>query len=400
MQKCVDCGDAPVNHRLAWISSVVEHVLTPHRSSSKRLLGTVDRLTAPLFYEVCMPLVMKTLVALHLSGFRKMPDERTSGRARVMWEEALRRGIAILEFRLFGIGREAFLVSYEGRSRTFLDLPRPGVVSSPGLLWMDDKEILRERLAEAGVPVARGGVATSVHKARELFTQLRPPVVVKPEIGSRSRHTTTHIQSAQDLETAFHKARVLSPWVIIEEEDTGFVYRATVVGGKLVAVLRREPPLVIADGVHTVAQLIEEENKNPRRDGKIFHKIKVDEEGYAELARQGLTLDSIPEKGRAVTFSQKATRGIGGGTTDVTDNTHEDNRVMLEDAVKVVDDPLVGIDFIISDVTKSWKEQERTGIIEFNSMPFIDLHHYPLVGEPRNVAGALWDIVLPTWSEK
>lgn len=102
----------------------------------------------------------------------------------------------------------------------------------------------------------------------------------------------------------------------------------------------------------------------------------------------------MPEKGIVVTLSQKATRGIGGGTTDMTDVIHADNRTMLEAAAAVVNDPLIGIDFIIPDVTKSWREQERSGIIECNSMPFIDLHHYPLVGSPRNVAGALWDIVI------
>ena len=40
---------------------------------------------------------------------------------------------------------------------------------------------------------------------------------------------------------AFKKARQLSPWVMIEEELTGYVHRGTVIGGKLIAVLRREP---------------------------------------------------------------------------------------------------------------------------------------------------------------
>ena len=58
-------------------------------------------------------------------------------------------------------------------------------------------------------------------------------------------------------------------------------------------------------------------------------------------------------------------------------------------------DPLVGVDFIMEDARVPWQEQERCGVIECNSLPFIDLHHYPLYGEPRNVAGALWDIVFP-----
>jgi len=66
----------------------------------------------------------------------------------------------------------------------------------------------------------------------------------------------------------------------------------------------------------------------------------------------------------------------------------------------------VGADFIIEDITKSWKEPARAGgeqhcgIIECNSLPFIDLHHYPLFGRPNNIAGKLWDLVLPESKKK
>jgi cyanophycin synthetase len=96
-----------------------------------------------------------------------------------------------------------------------------------------------------------------------------------------------------------------------------------------------------------------------------------------------------------ITFSQKTSRGCGGTTTEVTDITHKDNIEMLEHVAKFLDDPLIGVDFIMDNITKSWKEESHSGIIECNSLPFIDLHHYPLFGKPNNVAGKLWDLVLP-----
>lgn len=396
MKTCVDCGDAPVNHTIEWISSCAQKALTPRTIVFEGLGARVKRSLSPFLYGTLAPLLMRVLVALRLARFAERPDEKTSRRARVMWEEALHRRIPITEFRLFGVGRECFLVTYGGRHKTFLDLPRPGDVDSPGLLWMDDKQILCDRLSASGVPTARGAVVTTEREARELFAKLRPPVVVKPEMGSRSRHTTTHVETIDELITAFRKAKVLCPWVIIEEEEVGFVYRGTVIGGKLIAVLRREPPLVIGDGEHTVSELVAKENTNPLRAKSPFHPIAIDDEARAELARQHLSLTSVPTKGQMVTLSQKATRGIGGGTTDVTDLIHSDNRTMLEAAARVIGDPLIGFDFIIPQIERSWREQERCGIIESNSMPFIDLHHYPLVGEPRNVAGALWDLVYPS----
>jgi hypothetical protein len=67
---------------------------------------------------------------------------------------------------------------------------------------------------------------------------------------------------------------------------------------------------------------------------------------------------------------------------------------MLEKVAEVLGDSLVGIDFIIDDVRKPWRQQPRSGVIECNGAPFIDLHLFPLVGKPRNTPGALWDLLL------
>ena len=77
----------------------------------------------------------------------------------------------------------------------------------------------------------------------------------------------------------------------------------------------------------------------------------------------------------------------------MTDSVHPDNMALFEKIGRVLDDPLVGIDFIIEDMSRSWKTQKNCGVIECNSMPFIDLHHYPLYGKPRDAAGALWDLI-------
>ena len=203
------------------------------------------------------------------------------------------------------------------------------------------------------------------------------------------------IETIDELKQAYEIAKQVSPWVVIEEEHKGLVYRATVIGGKLAGVLRREPPCVYGDGTHTIEQLIEIENQNPMRQGPIFHTITINEITDAELKKQHLTLKDIPAEGKLVTLAQKASRGLGGGATDVTDETHPDNKILFEYVAEVLEDPLVGIDFMIDDITKSWKEQKRCGVIECNSLPFIDLHLFPLRGKPRNTAAMLWDTIWP-----
>jgi len=160
-------------------------------------------------------------------------------------------------------------------------------------------------------------------------------------------------------------------------------------------VVKRDQPEVIGDGIHTLRELMEEENKRPERNGPIFHKITVDAETEKELKRENITMDDIPKKGIVVTFSQKTSRACGGTTTEVTDIVHPENKKILEHVANFLKDPLVGVDFIMEDITKPWYEEQHCGIIECNSLPFIDLHHYPLFGKPNNVAEKLWDLVIP-----
>jgi hypothetical protein len=37
-------------------------------------------------------------------------------------------------------------------------------------------------------------------------------------------------------------------------------------------------------------------------------------------------------------------------------------------------------------------DMQHWGIIECNSLPFINLHHFPIEGNPENVASKIWDL--------
>lgn len=392
---CPDCGNAPVNHFVEKSAIFVHAILDPINMRMDSLWRVIEPTVAPLLYKHALPAMLRFFLKIKLGKRADSPDELTGGRARVFWEEAKRRGIDMWEFQALGRGREIFIASWKGEERVFDGLPRPGKKSSPSLLWMDNKGIMRERFGAAGIPIANGGVSGTWRKTKKFFDALEKPVIIKPNLGSRSRHTTTHIETEAELKKAYELAKQLSPWVVIEEEHKGLVYRATVIGGKLAGVLRREPPCVYGDGIHTVEQLIEIENQNPARQGPIFHTITVNDATYEELAKQHVQMTDIPAQGKLVTLAQKASRGLGGGATDVTDETHPDNKVLFEYVADVLEDPLVGIDFMIEDITKSWKEQKRCGVIECNSLPFIDLHLFPLRGKPRNTAAMLWDTIWP-----
>jgi hypothetical protein len=82
---------------------------------------------------------------------------------------------------------------------------------------------------------------------------------------------------------------------------------------------------VIGDAEHTVRALVEIVNADPRRgDGHAtpLTKIRFDDIAIACLSDQGLTPDSIPEKGRRVVLRNNANLSTGGAATDVTDDVH------------------------------------------------------------------------------
>jgi len=391
---CPDCGPATVIHSVEWFSALLDSGLSPifgvFEFIWRGVGGIFYRLPLARFSVPCM----KILTALHLGTFSDTRDSKDNLRTQAMWESANKRGISVFQFRFFGNPDTSFFVARRGNSvRVFDGLPRVERTPSKSLKWMDNKGTMKKKFLDASIPVAKGGVCFSLPRALKVFRSIEKPVIVKPHIGSRSRHTVVHINDEKSLAVAFKKAKQLSPWVVVEEELEGMVFRASVVDRKLVGVIRREPPHVFGDGVSTVRTLVQKDNQNPLRHGPIFHTIPMDEEADAELRRQDLSWNSIPAKGIFVTLNQKVSRSYGATTSDMTPVTHPENVKLFEKIGRVLGDSLVGIDFIVNDISKPWTEQKRCGVIECNSLPFLDLHHYPFTGTPRDAAGALWDAV-------
>ena len=314
MKHCKDCEPAQESHFIAYTSVVLGWIDEPIFGLMEILFKNTaeaisDRVSLPFF---------KLMVSLKLGYWSEKPDAKDTWRTKCFWEEATRRGIKMREFHLGPI-QDGFVAEYKNKTMIFDGLPRPGIEESDSLKWMDNKGIMKIKFLKEGLPVAKGGVAFTKRKALKIFNGLTKPVITKPNLGSRSRHTMIHINTREDLMVGFKKAKKLSPLVVIEEELRGFLFRGTLIGGKLVGVVKRDQPEVKGDGMHTLRELMEKENERPERNGPIFHKIIVDKETEIELKRENITLEDIPENGRVVTFSQKTSRGCGGTTTEVSE---------------------------------------------------------------------------------
>lgn len=396
-QNCPDCGPNFVNHRVQRSLARLDVTLTSLTQVSTFIWRGVGNFFGYIRFEQGLPYLFKGLSKLGVGAIVTSHKHETDSRSKVFWQEAEKRGITMYKFAILKSpsAKGIFVAEHNGQVTVFDILPRPKSSHSPSVAWMDDKGVMRTKFAPQNIPIARGGFAETEKEALALFEKIGGTVIVKPRSGSRSRHTTIHITTREQLIKAFWVAKELSPWVVVEEELHGYVHRVTLVQGKVVGVMRREPPHVVGDGVSMVRQLVEKENLNPARQGPLFHLLAIDDEAIAELAHQGYAPESVPPAGKLTALGQKVGRGSGGSTTDFTNVLHPENKELFERIGAFMADPLVGVDFIIEDMRKPWSEQLPCGVIECNSLPFIDLHHYPLYGEVVNAAGALWDSVFP-----
>ena len=255
-----------------------------------------------------------------------------------------------------------------------------------------DKDLTKRLLHAAGVPVPLGKPVETVDEAWEVALKVGLPVVVKPQDGNQGKGVTVNITDRAQLEEAYKNAADYGT-VMVERFLPGHDFRLLVVGDQLVAAARREPPQVLGDGEHTVRQLVDVVNQDPRRGeghATSLTKIRLDDIAVARLAMQGLTPDSVPEKGQRVILRNNANLSTGGTATDVTDDVHPEVAARAVAAAQMVGLHICGVDMVAETVLCPLEEQGG-GFVEVNAAPGLRMHLAPSYGKPRNVGQAMVD---------
>jgi cyanophycin synthetase len=260
-----------------------------------------------------------------------------------------------------------------------------------------DKRLTNQILEDLGLPVPRQRIVDDAEEAVEAAERLGYPVVVKPLDGNHGRGVSINLTDAEQVRTAYEKAYERSSYVIVETFQTGQDYRILVVNGKVVAVAERVPGHVVGDGKHTVAELVEIVNGDPRRGvghEKVLTRLEIDHQAERLLEAAGLTIDSVLPEGQIFSLRSTGNLSTGGTAIDKTDAIHYDNRIMAERAVKAVGLDVGGVDFISPDIARSY-QQVGGVIVEINAAPGFRMHVAPTEGKPRDVAGPVLDMLFP-----
>jgi cyanophycin synthetase len=274
--------------------------------------------------------------------------------------------------------------------------------SSLGVDIASDKKLTNQLLAGTGVPVPRAEVVRSADEAAAAAGRIGYPVAVKPVDGNHGRGVILNLADEAAVRTGYDVARGESRQggVVVESFLVGNDYRCLVVGGVLRAVAQRIPAHVEGDGTHTLGELVDLTNADPRRGighEKVLTRIGLDSESIGYAREQGFEMADPVSAGQRVFLKRTGNMSTGGISIDRTEEIHPENAEIAELAAKVVGLDIAGIDFICPDISLPVR-QTGGGIVEVNAAPGFRMHTHPTEGEPQYVAKPVIEMLFPPGS--
>jgi cyanophycin synthetase len=255
-------------------------------------------------------------------------------------------------------------------------------------------------LEASEIPVPRGKIVYDEEDLQSAIDKIGYPIVTKPVNGNHGKGATTNIRNWEDAVNGLKAAKVYGRAVICEKFITGRDFRALVINYKFVAAALRTPAAVIGDGLHTIQELIDIVNSDPRRGyghEKVLTAIKIDDFTMDMLAKKEYTLDTVLKDKEELWLKPTANLSTGGTATDVTDIVHPSNVFMCERIARIIGLNICGIDIMASDLSTPLSENGGA-VLEVNAAPGFRMHLDPTEGLPRNVAEPVIDMLYPPGS--
>lgn len=311
-------------------------------------------------------------------------------------EEARRRGIPVRR-----LNSRSLIQLGLGRNLRRIQATMTDYTSTIAAEIAQDKGDTKRVLGSVGLPVPAGQVAAVVDDAVGIAEEIGYPVILKPLDASHGLGISGRLDDDAAVRAAWDAAAAVSKRVVIEKFSNGRDHRVLVVNGKVVAVAERVAAHVVGDGAATVRELIERENRDPRRGighRKTLTRLPRDERTEEFLDQCGLTLDSVPRFGARVFLRPTANISTGGTSIDRTDEIHPDNVTACEMAAGVVGLDVAGIDVLTDDISVPFRDNQAV-IVEVNAAPGIRMHTHPTEGHARNVAAPIIDMLYPPGKE-
>lgn len=281
---------------------------------------------------------------------------------------ALKRPAFWLDHDLLQIGH--------GRRARWLRSTTTDATSLLGASLAKDKVRTNRLLRQAGIPVPKHEEVKQAEAAVAAAERLGWPVVIKPADKDRGEGARANLQTSGQVAAAFQQASAISKRVLVEQCVMGHEFRLTVVNGRLLWAHERVPATVVGDGRHTLQELIEMENAK-RRQALLTNPagltlIQMDASNVAYLQETGWGLQDTPAAGDVVRLQRVPAATTGGGGRGHFHEIHPDNRLVAERAAQLLRLDIAGVDLIMPDITRSWREVGGA-VTEVNAIPQISI---------------------------
>lgn len=311
--------------------------------------------------------------------------------AQVILKAALKRGLKVEviseRFSLLKVSCNPSGKSLFVKGTSYPANPQPSCVIA------NNKFLTKKVLRKANVPVPKSWLVKTPREAKEAVSKKNLfPCVLKPTKGAHGKQVFVNIESIEEFEEVLPLVftKPGGKDVLLEQYIEGKEHRALVVGKKVSAVMQRIPAHVIGDGKSNIRQLIKKFNQHPlvgKKYEKPMCKIKVNGEVKRNLKKQGKKLTYIPEKEEKVFLRQNSNISTGGIGKDVTKTANQKIKDVALKAARAIGINITGVDIIFN------KKLNQPYVLELNDCPGIDIHHYPVMGKPQDVAGDIVDFL-------
>jgi GNAT-family acetyltransferase (TIGR03103 family) len=300
--------------------------------------------------------------------------------ARIIVNEAKRRGILVeIEDAEAGL----FRLTYGGRSLACREALSE-LTTAVAMSRCDDKAVTRRLLKKAGLR-APDQISVAADGANAIaFLEKHGRVVVKPASGEQGHGVAVDLTTEEEVRQAIAQARAMCDHVIMEEFVKGQDLRIIVIDEEVVAAAVRRPPAIRGDGEHTIEELIVKLSRRRRNATDGESGIPMDEETERCVRLAGYAMTDILPQDETLAVRKTANLHTGGTIHDVTDELHLSLRSAAIEAARVLDIPVVGFDFMVTDPA-----QPGYAIIEANERPGLANH------EPQPTAEKFIDLLFP-----
>lgn len=312
--------------------------------------------------------------------------------------EGWRRGLTLKFRNVFNKTKKRYEIQYtlssQNKEHKF-NITRGDLVPKEAVTICVNKELTKEYLDKAGVPVPKGEIFGEHHKDEEIVAyakQLGFPLVIKPSNGTGGNGVIANIKTEEEFIEALQyvKYDLKFTSIIVETFAPGEDWRVYVVGDKVIGAFKRIPANVIGDGRHTIAELLKIKNEERNKIPALYKRpIKIDKEVHTVLKSKGYTLNSIPSDGERVFLKTKNNVSSGGDPVDVTDMLTDEIKKIAVEASKAIPGLVqCGVDMMVD-------SNQNGVVIEVNSRPHIRSHLYPMEGLARDIPKEIIDYYFP-----